>query len=95
MAGVEVGVGWYKQWIRLWPLPALGGFGGTFFVLRPCSCPLGCGGGVRKEGRVRNPRLERGVEVGGRVGRLFAWVWWAERYLFEGWFYFFLNCDKF
>lgn len=69
-----VGVGWYKQWIRLWPLPAWGRFGGTFFVLRSCSSPSGWGGVAWEEGRVRNPRLGRGAEVGGRVGRLFAWV---------------------
>lgn len=49
-----------------------GGFWGTFFVLRPCFCPSGSGGGAREEARVRNPWLERGVEVGARVGRLFA-----------------------
>lgn len=47
-------------------------FGGPS-LFRLCSCPLGCGGVAREEGRVRNPRLERGVEAGARVGRLFAW----------------------
>lgn len=67
-----VGVGWHKQWIRLWPLPAWGDFGGPSLFL-DCFCPLGCGGVAREEGRMRNPWLERSVEVGSRVGRLFAW----------------------
>lgn len=68
-----VGVGWHKQWIRLWPLPARGDFGGPSLFLDSAPAPLGCGGVARAEGRMRNPWLERGVEVGGRVGRLFAW----------------------
>lgn len=49
--------------LALAPASAGGGFWGTFFVLRLCSYPSGCGGVAREEGRVRNPRLERDVEV--------------------------------
>lgn len=90
-----LGVGWHKQWIRLWPLPASGGFGGTFFVLRLCFCPSGCDcscpGGRKGE---ESPAGER-RRGGGPSGQMFAWPGGAVRCSFEGWIYIFLNCDKF
>lgn len=57
-------------------------FGGPS-LFRLCSCPSGCGGVAREKGRVRNPRLERRVEVGAQGGRLFAWPVWRWGVLLE------------
>lgn len=48
---------------------------GAFFVLRLRCHPSGCGGGVREQGGVRNPGLERGVKVEGARGQIVCYAW--------------------
>lgn len=52
---------------------------GAFFVLQLCCHPLGCGGAWEQGCGVRDPGLERGVEVvvvGGPNGHIVCLTWW-------------------